>query len=78
MFTRQFLLDLLERSVATFAQAFFAAVLLYGSFEVEFLKLAAVAGGLAVVKSLAATQFGASDSGSVLPADVDPPADENV
>lgn len=46
------LLDLLERSLATFAQAFLAVEIAdqNGVSQVESLKIAAVAGGLAVAK----------------------------
>lgn len=47
---RRSLVDLADRAGATFAQAFFAAVALGGVVDLDTLKLAAAAGGLAVAK----------------------------
>jgi hypothetical protein len=73
MFTRQFLADLLERVVSTFAQALLGAgtVIDFGSAKTY--QIAAVAAAVSALKCLAATQVGAKDSGSLLPAEVDPP-----
>ena len=57
-------LDLLERAVWTFVQAAAAVILVQQSFGVEVWKVAAVAGGLAVVKALAAFQTGDRNSAS--------------
>lgn len=81
MFTKRFLLDLLERSVSTFLQAFAGTLITDGIItRVDLslrdkLILAATAGGLAVLKALVATQVGAKDSAALLPAEVDPPSE---
>lgn len=62
-FSKDFLLDLAERSVSTFVQAFVAVVLVQGGFEREALYAGAVAGGLAVLKAIAAS-FANEDSGA--------------
>ncbi len=72
MLTKAFLADLLERALSTFAQAFLAAYTIDG--WQSGLKVGGIAAGLAALKCLAATRVGAPDSGSLLPADVDPPA----
>lgn len=71
---KAFLLDTLERTVRTFVQAFAAFVVVQGGFSKEVLYGALVAGGLSVAASLAAKPFGAKDSASFLPAEVDPPS----
>lgn len=76
MFTREFLLDALERSLRTFIQTFAAFVVIKGSFDRDALYGGLVAGGLAVLSSVAAQPFGAKDSASFLPANVDPPTEE--
>lgn len=75
MFTKAFALDLLERALSTFAQAFLAALVVTG-WSVDSLIVGGTAAGLAVLKGLAASQVGAHDSASLLPADVDPPTDD--
>lgn len=55
-------LQLLERSVWTFIQAAGAVILVQQSFGAEVWKIAAVAGGLAVVKCVVAFQVGDKDS----------------
>ena len=54
MFSKAYLMDLAERSVATFVQAAAAAVIYFGTIDLVTLKLAAIAGALSVAKSLAA------------------------
>lgn len=54
MFSTTYLKDLAERSVATFIQAAAGVIIASGGFGVIVWKAAAVAGGLAVVKALAA------------------------
>lgn len=82
MFTKRFLLDLLERSVATFVQTFAGTLVgdgLLNNVHIPWsakLAIAGTAGLGSVLKSLAATQLGASDSASVLPASLDPPSEE--
>jgi hypothetical protein len=73
MFTKSFALDLLERAVSTFAQAFLGAYAVVGPQKAVI--AAGIAAGLSALKCLAATQVGAKDSGSLLPASEDPPQD---
>lgn len=54
MFTKTYLLDLAERSISTFVQAAAGIIIASGGFGVLVWKAAAIAGGLAVVKALAA------------------------
>lgn len=54
MFTKAYLLDLAERSVATFVQAAFAYIIVSDGFGADVWKAAAIAGGFAVVKAIAA------------------------
>lgn len=68
-FTKDFLLDLAERSVSTFVQAFVAVILVQGGFEREALFAGAVAGGLAVLKALAASLVDAESGASLLSSD---------
>lgn len=62
MFSKKFLIDLVERSVWTFVQGFAAVVIVQGHFGVDALKLGAVAGGLSVLKSILAYNVGAEDA----------------
>ena len=55
-------LDLLERVVWTFVQAAAASIIVSQGFGVEVWKVAAVAGGLAVVKCVVAFQVGDKQS----------------
>lgn len=73
MFTRAFLLDTLERAIATFAQALIGAGTVLDFTDSRTYATAGIAAGLAVLKCLAATRVGAPDSGSLLPAQDDPP-----
>lgn len=74
---QRFVLDLLERTVSTFVQAFAASLVVTGLDDWKVaLGTAAVAGVLAVAKAFAAKPFGAEDSASFLPAHVDPPTEE--
>ncbi|MGZ4663575.1 MAG: hypothetical protein ACXV5Q_00615 [Frankiaceae bacterium] len=73
MFTKAFALDLLERAISTFAQAFLGAYAVVGPLKA--LIAAGIAAGFSALKCLAATQTGAPDSGSLLPANVDPPVE---
>lgn len=73
MFTKQFLLDLLERALSTFAQAVLGAGTIIDFASVKTYQIAGVAAAVAVLKCLAATRVGAADSGSLLPAGEDPP-----
>jgi Mrp family chromosome partitioning ATPase len=68
----QFYLDLLERASWTFIQAALAFFIV--TQDVNW-RVVATAGGIAVAKSLVAVNlpWTASDSASILPADVDPP-----
>lgn len=70
-----FYLDLIERTVWTFVQAFLAAWIVTGGADGPTLKVALVAGGIAAAKSLIGTRIpgSAPDSGSWLPASQDPP-----
>lgn len=69
---RAFYADLAERSAWTFVQAFAAVWLVTGDFDGTTLKAAAVAGAIAVVKGLAASQVGTHGSASTLPESLDP------
>lgn len=75
MFSKAHLLDIGERSLATFIQTFLAVLLGSGlAFgDVELLRSALIAAALAALKGAAAGLVGASDSASLLPATVDPP-----
>jgi hypothetical protein len=75
MFTRQFLLDTLERAVATFAQALLGTGTVLDFSDGRVYAAAGIAAAICVLKCLAATQVGASDSGSLLPASEDPPVE---
>lgn len=76
MYTRQFWLDTLERTLRTFVQAGAASLVVTGLDDwAAALKIALGAGVLAVATSLGASRTGASDSASLLPANVDPPQD---
>lgn len=88
MSRKAFYFDLLERSAWTWIQAF-AAQLIASGIEIsdaitnmsigDKALVAAVAGGVAVLKSLVANQlpWTATNSASSLPAGVDPPANED-
>jgi len=66
MFSKAFLLDVLERSLSTFVQTFAAVLVIKGDFTLLSLEAAAVAAGLAVLKGIAATQFGNKNSASLV------------
>lgn len=66
MFTKAYLQDLCERSVATFVQAAAGIIIATGGFGVDTWKAAAVAGGLAVAKALAARGVKNPESASLL------------
>lgn len=74
MFSRQFVLDLLERTLSTFAQALLGAGTVIDFGNADTYKIAGVAAAVAALKCLAATRTGAPNSGSLLPAKDDPPA----
>lgn len=73
MFRKAFLLDLLERSIWTFIQAAGALLIADGTDVVAIgsfgdkLKLAAIAGGIAVMKCVLASQVGNSGTAQALP-----------
>jgi hypothetical protein len=73
MFTKAFLLDTLERAIATFAQTLLGTGTVLDFRDSRTYVAAGIAAGVAVLKCLAATQVGAPDSGSLLPASDDPP-----
>lgn len=58
-------LDLLERTIWTFVQAAGAAIIVSQGFGADVWKVAAVAGGLAVVKCLVAFQVGDKESAAL-------------
>jgi hypothetical protein len=70
---KRLLLDSLERVSKTAVQAAAAAWLVAQDFTVTGLRVAGVAALVSVVTCIAGSQVGASDSASLLPADVDPP-----
>lgn len=71
--TKRFWIDMLERSVWTFIQAFFAVWIAFFDadtdqfFNGETLKAAVVAGVIAVAKALAASRIGNGNSASTAP-----------
>lgn len=67
MFTRKFALDAAERVASTFIQAAAAVIIANQAFDVEVLKVALIAGGLAVVKVVAASRIGDSSSAAAVP-----------
>lgn len=73
MFTKSFLIDLLERVIWTFLQAFGAAFLVDNAADQVELSLrdklifSATAGGIAVLKCLLATQVGDSNTAQAIP-----------
>lgn len=72
---KQFYLDLFERSAWTFVQAFLGAWAAMGfDFNENVWQAALIAGAVSVAKNIAGTQIGAMNSGSWLPARVDPPS----
>ena len=71
MTRRIFYIDLAERLVWTFIQAFAAEWILTGDFGGDALKLGAIAGALAVAKALIATQIGDPASAATLPSPPD-------
>ena len=66
MFSNTYLKDLLERSLSTFVQAAAGIIIASGGFGVLVWKAAAVAGGLAVVKALAAKGRGNPENASLV------------
>lgn len=66
MFTTAYLKDLAERSIATFVQAAAGVIIASGGFGVIVWKAAAVAGGLAVVKAIAARSVKDPESASLV------------
>lgn len=72
---KAFYFDLLERTAWTFVQGFAAEWILSGTFDARGLKFGAVAGAIAVAKSVIASKlpWTAKDSGSTLPEHIDPP-----
>jgi hypothetical protein len=80
MFTRNFWADLIERAVRASAWAVTALLGVDGSGAIHgpiswsaVGQVAGYAAGASVLVSLVGSQVGAKDSGSLLPADVDPP-----
>lgn len=66
----QYFWDLVERVIATFVQATAAALAVNGGWSVNALKIGAAAGGLAVLKGVAAGRIGDPQTAGVLPAAV--------
>lgn len=67
----KFYADLLERVLWTFVQGFAAMWIVTGDLDAETLKVALVAGGVAVAKCMLATQIGADNTASTLPQTTD-------
>lgn len=65
LFNPRFIKDSLERGVATFAQAWAAAMAVPGPDWADALKIAGVAALIAVAKAVAATRVGDSESASL-------------
>jgi hypothetical protein len=66
---RKFYFDLIERALWTFAQSAAAVLIVSQDWTPDILKIAAVAGGLAVLKAVGATRIGGdSSSAATLPA----------
>lgn len=71
---KRFYFDLIERTVWTFIQALVGTWLALGAdLNLDVLKAAAIAAGLAVVKGVAATQIGSPDTAATLPFKDDTP-----
>jgi len=66
VFSTTYLKDLAERSVSTFVQTAAGVIIATGGFGVDVWKAAAVAGGLAVVKAVAARGTGNPESASLV------------
>lgn len=64
--TREYMLDLAERSAATFIQTALGVIVATGGFGIDVLKAALVAGGLAVAKAIVARYKGDPESASLV------------
>lgn len=64
--SREFVLDVAERAISTFVQAFAAVVVARQTVDSLTLKAALVAGGLAVAKGVAARGKGDPETASLL------------
>lgn len=71
MFTKKFFYDLLERTIATAAQAFLAVLTTTSVLWGQKLQIVGVAALAAILKGLAATRVGASDDAAMLPDSLD-------
>ena len=69
MFTKTFLLDMLERTLWTFAQASAAVLIVEQDWTPDVLKVAVTAGAIAVLKAIVASRIGNEDSAATLPAE---------
>ena len=65
MFTQRFIKDSLERVVATFAQAWAAAMAVPGPDWGDSLKIAGVAALISIAKAVAATRVGDPETASI-------------
>ena len=65
MFTQRFIKDSLERAVATFAQAWVAAMAVPGPDWMDALKVAGGAALVAIGKAVAATRVGDPETASI-------------
>jgi len=63
-----------ERVIWTFIQSAAAVMIVQNDFTPEILKIAATAGGIAVLKAIVAMQIGNKDSAATLPAENADPA----
>jgi len=59
---REFVVDVAERAISTFVQAFAAVIVARGTVDLLALKAAGVAGALSVAKGFAARNVGNPDS----------------
>lgn len=66
MFSRAWLIDMAERSIATFVQAFAAFALAQGALSLETLEAAALAGAFSVLKAYGASFVGDQANASLL------------
>lgn len=71
MITKRYLLDVLERTLATYAQVFLGLLLAADALNIDAVEVAlvsAIPAALAVVKASIASQFGDKGSASLVPA----------
>ena len=65
--SKRWYLDMAERAVWTFAQAAAAILIVQQSWNIDVLKVAVTAGGIAILKAILATRIGDGDSAATWP-----------